>query len=193
MKICFLYGNDRALLLAEWLRAEGHVVVICSEKLTTLSVFACDFDLLVSFTYRYYIPKEIVDDVHGQAVNLHISYFPWNRGADPNLWSWIDNTPKGVTIHFVSEIIDDGDIIAQKITPMEDSETLRTSYDKLMLDVMELFKQVFQVIPYWKQMRKRARSEGSYHYSRELDAVRDSIDFDLPVSKLISQLFGVVK
>lgn len=193
MRICFLYGNDRALPLAEWLRTEGHVVVTCSEKLTTLSEFDCDFDLLVSFTYRYYIPREIVDEVHGQAVNLHISYFPWNRGADPNLWSWIDNTPKGVTIHFVSEIIDGGDIIAQKITTMEDSETLRTSYDKLMQDVMELFKQVFQVIPYWHQMRKRVCSEGSYHYSRELSAVRDSIDFDLPVSKLISQLFGVVK
>ena len=51
MRICFLYGNDRALPLAEWLRTEGHVVVTYSEKITTLSEFDCNFDLLVSFTY----------------------------------------------------------------------------------------------------------------------------------------------
>ena len=27
-------------------------------------------------------------------INMHISYLPWNRGFSPNIWSFIDNTPK---------------------------------------------------------------------------------------------------
>ena len=47
-------------------------------------------------------------------INLHISYLPYNKGAHPNFWSWVKNTPKGVSIHLISEKIDAGDIIFQK-------------------------------------------------------------------------------
>ena len=37
---------------------------------------------------------------------MHISYLPFNRGAHPNYWSFKDNSPKGVTIHFIDNGID---------------------------------------------------------------------------------------
>ena len=47
-----------------------------------------------------------------------MSYLPWNRGADPNFWSILEDTPKGVTIHIMDESIDTGDILYQK-DPLE--------------------------------------------------------------------------
>jgi len=35
--------------------------------------------------------------------------------ADPNVWSFIEKTPKGVSIHYLDAGIDTGDIIAQKL------------------------------------------------------------------------------
>lgn len=48
-------------------------------------------------------------------MNLHISYLPWNKGADPNFWSCIDGTPAGVTLHHIDAGVDTGDIIAQAL------------------------------------------------------------------------------
>ena len=39
-------------------------------------------------------------------VNLHISYLPFNRGSHPNYWSFVENTPKGVSIHEIDEQIE---------------------------------------------------------------------------------------
>lgn len=47
-------------------------------------------------------------------LNLHISYLPWNRGANPNFWSFVENTKKGVTIHEIDEKLDKGKILLRK-------------------------------------------------------------------------------
>ena len=55
----------------------------------------------------------MLDQINYRAINLHISYLPWNRGADPNLWSAV-GMPKGVTIHYINDGFDTGDILFQK-------------------------------------------------------------------------------
>ena len=66
-------------------------------------------------------------------INCHQSYLPWNRGADPNLWSFVDDTPKGVTIHKIEEKIDQGDILLRKkIKINPDYHTFETSYELLL-------------------------------------------------------------
>ena len=62
-----------------------------------------DFDFIVSYGYRYIIKKNIIDYFHKRIINLHISYLPYNRGADPNLWSILEDTPSGVTIHYIDD------------------------------------------------------------------------------------------
>src|SRR5690606_983365 len=76
-------------------------------------------DLLVSFGYRH-----ILKDLSVPAVNIHISMLPWNRGADPNFWSWLDHTPKGVTVHLMDQGIDTGPIIAQREVAFGFGQTL---------------------------------------------------------------------
>ena len=57
----------------------------------------------VSYRYRKIIRQDIIDYFEGKLINMHIAFLPWNKGADPNLWSYIDNTPKGVTIHRIDK------------------------------------------------------------------------------------------
>ena len=71
-------------------------------------------DFAVSYRFRHIVRKPIIEHLRGNIINLHISLLPWNRGADPNLWSFLENTPKGITIHYIDDGIDTGDIIAQK-------------------------------------------------------------------------------
>jgi len=98
------------------------------------------YDCIISYGYRHKIPLSAINDVKGNAINLHISYLPYNRGANPNYWSWHDNTPKGVTIHYVDEGFDTGDIIVQKLVLFSPQEyTLKTTYDRLKMEIEDLF------------------------------------------------------
>lgn len=163
MKILFLYNNDSALPLAEWLSLEGNQVTLHKNEISKSFPRLRDFDLILSFSYRYIIPTSVLEEVNWNAVNLHISYLPWNRGANPNQWSILDNTPKGVTLHYIAEKLDAGDIISQKLVHFIRDDTLSSSYNKLIQAAMELFKDAFKEYRHWQNMRKKPISHGSYH------------------------------
>jgi folate-dependent phosphoribosylglycinamide formyltransferase PurN len=88
-------------------------------------------DYAVSFGYRHLLPEEITRNFKGKIINVHISYLPWNRGADPNLWSFLGNTPKGVSVHLIDEGMDTGPILAQQPVAMLPDDTLATSFQRL--------------------------------------------------------------
>src|SRR6202035_5691563 len=112
MNVLFLGPSESAVL--EFLKTAEPNVVQTMDPLDELLFDEHPVDLLIAHGYRHIIKPSVLDRFPRRAVNLHISYLPWNRGADPNLWSFIENTPKGVSIHYLDAGIDTGDIIAQK-------------------------------------------------------------------------------
>ena len=182
MKILFLYNNENALPLADWLMSEGNDVTIHSDKISNSFPGLKSYSMILSFSYRYIVPTTILEAVNWNAVNLHISYLPWNRGANPNQWSIIDNTPKGVTLHYMAEQVDAGDIIAQKLVHINKEDTLYSSYQRLINSAIDLFKEAFKAYPHWNDMRKKALSAGSYHSSSEYTPYRQLIGDDYSIS-----------
>ena len=88
-----------------------------------------DADFIVSYGYRHKIVEPYLSKYRDRMINIHISILPWNRGADPNLWSWYDDTPKGVSIHFIDSGFDTGPVIGQmNVTQWREKETLASSY-----------------------------------------------------------------
>ena len=121
------------------------------------------YDFLISFGYRYIINKQILDYFKERAINFHVSYLPWNKGADPNLWSFLEETPKGVTIHLLDEKIDNGKIICQKELDFNEEETLESSYNVLQKEIVLLFKKNWKKIRDNNYTPKSQISDGSYH------------------------------
>src|SRR3990167_1746972 len=141
MKILFLGGN-LARTLADWLESRDEEVVYRENKISIEDVKELSPDFIISYNYKYIISKEIIDFVNGKAINLHISYLPFNKGFHPNIWSFLEDTPKGVAIHHIDEGIDTGDIIIRKeVFIDEDKETLKTSYEILHREIQTLFKE----------------------------------------------------
>ena len=115
MKILGLYNNPCAEPLFDYIEELGHTIVRFSDRLDVNWCKENEFDLTVSYTYKYIIKKEVIDALSNNVVNIHNSYLPYNRGAAPNLWSLVEGTPRGVTLHYVDEGLDKGFIIAQKL------------------------------------------------------------------------------
>ncbi|MEP9411504.1 MAG: UDP-4-amino-4,6-dideoxy-N-acetyl-beta-L-altrosamine N-acetyltransferase [Candidatus Brocadia sp.] len=146
MRILFLGGN-LARTLTDWLVEQGDDVIYREDKVIINDIKQINPDFIISYNYKHIIPKEIIDYVNGKAINLHISYLPYNRGSYPNVWSFLEDTPKGVTIHYINEGIDTGDVIVQKeVFINEEKETLKSSYEILHREIQELFKENWEKI-----------------------------------------------
>lgn len=176
MKILCLYHNGCALELFEWLKKQGHEIICCSEKLEEHWCKGQNFDLTVSYTYRYILERDILSALNQNVVNIHNSYLPWNRGADPNIWSIAEDTPRGVTIHYMDTGLDKGSIIAQKLVGKKEGETLRSSYEELDKAAKELFREAFAFYKDWPQMKKRPLGMGTYHSLKDGEPIKSVID-----------------
>lgn len=175
MKILGLYNNECAVDLFTWLKENGNEVICSTEKLEAQWCAKQRFDLTISYTYRYILSKEVLDALGNNAVNIHNSFLPFNRGADPNIWSIIDETPRGVTLHYMNTDLDKGFIIAQQLVNDSEEETLRSSYENLDRAAKQLFKDAFRYYKSWPMMRKQALGEGSYHSIKDGERLKKTI------------------
>ncbi|MDR0665705.1 MAG: hypothetical protein LBF86_09365, partial [Helicobacteraceae bacterium] len=139
--ILFLTNNQNALALADWLRDQGENAIISGDRIDKGFIDKRGIEFIVSFNYRSIIIDEVIRALPRRVINLHIGYLPFNRGASPNLWSFIEQTPSGVTIHEVDRGIDTGDILLQeKIAFDYKKETLASAYAKSLDLIQSLFK-----------------------------------------------------
>ena len=175
--------------LIDFLSSFGNKVAITEAPLTGDSECLCNIDFIISYGYRHILKKDILDKFLNKAINFHISLLPWNRGADPNLWSFLEDTPKGVTIHYLDYGIDTGDILAQQEVKYVPEDTLRTSYERLSKTIEELFRRVWPNIRSGKQKSTPQPYGGSYHHlsARARFEYLLTKGWDTPVADLIGK------
>lgn len=125
--------------------------------------------VVVSYNYSHIIPAEVVAALPYAIVNLHVSYLPYNRGSSPNFWSFVEDTPKGVTIHEIVAGLDKGNIIAQKeLTFNETEETFASTYKKLHAAIQKLFPKVWPALKQHSYTSYAQVGQGSYHNMQDL-------------------------
>ena len=89
-------------------------------------------DLIVVVAYGKIIPREIIDIPKYGIINVHSSLLPKYRGASP-IHSAILNgdTETGVSIMYIEEGLDSGDVILEEYCKIAEDDTLGTLHDKL--------------------------------------------------------------
>ena len=111
-------------------------------------------------------------------VNFHLSFLPYNRGTKPNVWAIVEGTPAGVTLHYVDEDIDSGQIIAQSKVEIDAIDTGMTLYYKLLNEIVELFQITWLKIKNDKILPKTNKlDEGTLHYNKDIKDL-DLINLD---------------
>ena len=89
-------------------------------------------DIIITCAYGKIIPKELIDYPKYGCVNIHASLLPKYRGAAPIQWALINGEEyTGVTLMYMDEFMDTGDIIDTVKYKIEDSDDIGTLHDKL--------------------------------------------------------------
>lgn len=89
-------------------------------------------DLIAVAAYGKILPVDILELPPLGCVNVHSSLLPRYRGAAPINWAILNGEDKtGVTIQYMAEGVDTGDILAQAKTPIDINENAAQLFDRL--------------------------------------------------------------
>ncbi|WP_336024888.1 formyltransferase family protein [Halobellus salinisoli] len=170
--VVFLGVNDAGMRVYEWLceRSEVfvHSLLTTEEQLTVIK--DAEPDIVVSCGYRHIVPESILGVPEMGCLNLHPAYLPYNRGANPNVWSIVEGTPAGVTLHYMDSSLDTGDIIARREVEPDFADTGKDLYQRLEDAQVDLFKENWpDVINEDTSVLEQKEDEGTYHRTNEFE------------------------
>ncbi|WP_284773849.1 formyltransferase family protein [Agrobacterium sp. lyk4-40-TYG-31] len=102
-------------------------------------------------------------------INTHPSLLPFHRGKNPNFWALKAGEPFGVSLHFLGQGIDDGDVVAQKEILYDWTDNAETLYRKSQEEIVNLFQKIFPFITEGSVTRHHQNlEEGNFHYAKEM-------------------------
>lgn len=155
------------------------------EKLKNL-----DIDLIVTCAYGQIIPKEVLDMPKYGCINVHASILPKYRGSAPIQWCLFNNDDvTGVTIMYMDEGMDTGDIIKIKEIPILDSDNVGTLHDKLSKLGCDLLLEVLPTI--FDKTNDRIKQGNNYTMAPMIKREDERLDFNEEGKKIIGKIKGL--
>lgn len=155
------------------------------EKLKNL-----DIDLIVTCAYGQIIPKEVLDMPTYGCINVHASILPKYRGSAPIQWCLFNNDDvTGVTIMYMDEGMDTGDIIKTKEIPILDSDNVGTLHDKLSKLGCDLLLEVLPTI--FNKTNDRIKQGNNYTMAPMIKREDERLDFNEEGKKIIGKIKGL--
>lgn len=90
-------------------------------------------ELIAVVAYGRILPSDILSAAPFGCINVHGSLLPKYRGSAPVQWAVVKGeTETGVTTMHMSEGMDEGDMIYTAVTPISETDTGGSVYDRLM-------------------------------------------------------------
>ena len=116
-------------------------------------------DLTVVVSYGKILPKSFLEIPKFGTINLHPSMLPKYRGPAPIQWAVLNGDKKtGVSIMYLDEGMDSGDIIEQKEVDIGDDETTGELWERLSSLGADLLVKVIEDIENGNIVRKKQSS-----------------------------------
>lgn len=125
-------------------------------------------DVMFSFYYRKMIARKILEIPKVGSFNLHGSLLPHYRGRCPVNWVLVNGEKQtGVTLHYMVDKPDAGDIVGQKSVIIDFRDTAETLYGKLCREASALLDELLPLIKRGQIPRiKQDLASGSYFGGR---------------------------
>ena len=96
------------------------------------TLFTYDADLIVTAAYGQLLPKELLEHPPLGCINVHASLLPKLRGGAPIHYAILQGEKEtGISIMYMAEKLDAGDIISQKAIRIEEEDHVGSLHDKL--------------------------------------------------------------
>ncbi|OAN16276.1 hypothetical protein A3783_03570 [Exiguobacterium undae] len=148
-------------------------------------------DLIITAAYGQIVPTAVLEAPKFGAINVHASLLPKYRGGAPIHQAIIDGeTETGVTIMYMVDRLDAGDMLSKIIVPIEEQDTAGTMFDKLSAAGARLLIETLpQLIA--GTLTPEAQQEDAVTFSPNISRERERLDFSRPGEDLYNQIRGM--
>jgi methionyl-tRNA formyltransferase len=148
-------------------------------------------DMIIVVAYGQILSKRILDNPKKGCVNVHASLLPKYRGASPINWSIVSGGKvTGVTTMFMSEGLDEGDMILKKEIVIMDDETAGTLHDKLAALGSEVLSETLDAFRSGTETREPQNPEEST-YAPLLNKKLALVDWSQEASVIRNKIRGL--
>lgn len=143
----FDYRDPVLVSLAE---ENGIPVEICKnindeEFLRSLDKY--NVDMFVSMSFNQIFRSNSINYPPLKTINCHAGKLPFYRGRNILNWALInDEKEYGITVHYVDEGIDTGDIILQRVYPITEEDNYKTLLERAYVDCAQILYDAIKLI-----------------------------------------------
>lgn len=145
-------------------------------------------DLIVTCAYGKIIPKELIEYPKYGCINIHASLLPKYRGAAPIQWSLINGDKEtGITLMYMDEFMDTGDIIDTVKCTIEDTDDVGSLHEKLSILGSELLlKNLENLVSGNVKRIKQNDSEATY--AKMIEREMEELNFNDSVENIYNKI-----
>ena len=169
--------------------------VIQPEKLTgspeLAEIISLNADLIITAAFGQLLPKELLDAPRLGCINVHASLLPKYRGGAPIHKAIMDGeTETGVTIMYMVEKLDAGDIISQVRVPIKDTDDTGTLFTALSEAGVDLLKNTLPSILN-ESNERRVQDESLVTFARNISREEERIDWTKDGKEVYDKIRGL--
>lgn len=154
-------------------------------------ILSTECDIIITCAYGQILPKEILNYPRLKCVNVHASLLPKYRGGAPIHWCLVNGEEKsGVTIMYMDEHMDTGNMISKEECVINDTDNVGTLHEKLSLIGRDLlYKTLPSIIDETNESIKQDNDEASVapNITREME----HLDFSLSGKEIVNKVRGL--
>ncbi|MFJ7933091.1 methionyl-tRNA formyltransferase [Sporosarcina sp. NPDC096371] len=154
-------------------------------------IIALKPDLIVTAAFGQILPKALLEVPRLGCINVHASLLPKYRGGAPIHQSIMDGEKEtGVTIMYMVEKLDAGDIISQIVVPIEDTDHTGLMFDALSVAGTQLLKETLPSILDGTN-QQIVQDESLVTFARNISREQERIDWSKGGKAIYDQIRGL--
>ena len=145
-------------------------------------------DIIITCAYGKIIPKVLIDYPKFGCVNIHASLLPKYRGSAPIQWALINGEKiTGITLMYMDEFMDTGDIIAKSTYEIKDEDNVEDLFNVLStLGCDLLMNNLDDIIN--NKVHRIKQNEEEATYAPMITREMEELDFNYPAKDLYNKI-----
>ncbi|SFC76898.1 methionyl-tRNA formyltransferase [Bacillus sp. UNCCL81] len=157
----------------------------------TEKVLALKPDLIVTAAFGQILPTDILEAPKFGCINVHASLLPELRGGAPIHYSIIQGKSEtGVTIMYMVEKLDAGDMLAKVVVPIEEKDHVGTLHDKLSIAGANLLSET--IPPLLKgEMNAVKQDESKVSFAKNIKREEEQINWSKTGEEIYNHVRGL--
>ncbi|KGP73940.1 methionyl-tRNA formyltransferase [Pontibacillus yanchengensis] len=174
--------------------AEKHnIPVLQPEKIRKeyQDVLAYEPDLIVTAAFGQILPKELLEGPQYGCINVHASLLPELRGGAPIHYAILQGKKEtGISIMYMVEALDAGDVLSQSRVKIEETDHVGTLHDKLAKSGSQLLSETLPKL-FNHELTATKQDESQVTFASNIKREQERIDWNQDAETIYNHIRGL--